>query len=1055
MEKKGWLALAILFAVITIVLLILVIVLPIVTKEDEGKDEWHKQSLPKKDNTELWASFPGKLQTKTIHTFSILDYTEIKNKAKIKNTVVLEETTKYDNFDFPDKEKKVYFDAKSTFTLNSNQKEKNEEINTMNLGLFEALETISNPPLYQKSINSIHYLFLKAFQSADIFIRHLFASSFYKSFIIDEQKVLANILNNVDSEKSKKILSTATEYAEYSFKSVTGFYQWVKILGKQEEIEAASWLRSLFELTTEEINSIIGDDKYLNNQFEQFNKDLATTYKCKESKCGNELIYTQLISGEVIKTTIPSLDSLKALYKEINENIYPFYSSPELNIYFEEYKEKKGQSDIKYDDYKVDLNTLEKLLEQNSELSLLSANNSALFLSLVQTKDEEKINKVFGLTLKQSLFLCDYLYEFLPKLFLYQEFKDGEKIYTINPGARAYYNLIEKYVEQTYYPLIHTEHNIYNLFFAKYVWRGLHYSLLNLSMEYDDEDICPLLMQHALDDGRKVLKICSDPVTAFNTPLEILKWYDPYPCVKSGDESKCNMTVIEHLRSIVYITEDEIKSIYDQGGLGKLFEDNDSALKQAFNCDGECTNDYLCKIQFWKSGVTQNLPSGISKTDTLNEIFPDEFPIPMELTYFAKQIGYTDGEFLEEDINDLISLSPAKVSGILKEENYEAFNNKVKIEKEYTLVMAGKESKEKRYNAMNVLSNAFLFSKDIGSKYDNADNVLQGSSTDKKYLDFLSSGEYYENYKPGIQRTTGFNFGINLNSDDNTTILYDRYGICTEDNSNIRKIISINECPFLNIKKLEYNYLTNDYTYINSPLFNFQTLTGDKSFIDGFQYDHDRKAIYYYDKISSRPFKFDYKEEVDYGDESCRKYVLDKNDIANGINEKDDLEANKALLSQKLNKPFVVTVGKDDLNTEVEDEISTENYICVQPDSNMVLDSKINFVYSLYTKKYGFIDSNIENEKIYPIFIYNRNYKVDMQSFNSIFEEEEEKKLGTAFSVCGFIGVVLLCLLACFFFYKYWTYRRQGISLNEGTSTQNLINDTREPTTNTKIEALD
>ena len=64
--------------------------------------------------------------------------------------------------------------------------------------------------------------------------------------------------------------------------------------------------------------------------------------------------------------------------------------------------------------------------------------------------------------------------------------------------------------------------------------------------------------------------------------------------------------------------------------------------------------------------------------------------------------------------------------------------------------MNRKASQEKRYDAMNVLNNVFLLSKDISSKYDNADNVLQGSSIDKKYLDFLSSGEYYEKYKPGI-----------------------------------------------------------------------------------------------------------------------------------------------------------------------------------------------------------------------------------------------------------------------------------------------------------------
>ena len=49
------------------------------------------------------------------------------------------------------------------------------------------------------------------------------------------------------------------------------------------------------------------------------------------------------------------------------------------------------------------------------------------------------------------------------------------------------------------------------------VANDIDYKLLNASMEYDDEDTCPLLTQHILDDGRKVLQICSDPVTSFKT----------------------------------------------------------------------------------------------------------------------------------------------------------------------------------------------------------------------------------------------------------------------------------------------------------------------------------------------------------------------------------------------------------------------------------------------------------------------------------------------------------------------------------------------------------
>ena len=122
----------------------------------------------------------------------------------------------------------------------------------------------------------------------------------------------------------------------------------------------------------------------------------------------------------------------------------------------------------------------------------------------------------------------------------------------------------------------------------------------------------------------------------------------------------------------------------------------------------------------------------------------------------------------------------------------------------------------------------------------------------------------------------------------------------------------------------------------------------------------------------------------------------------------------------------------------------------------MVFDSKINFVYALYTKNYGFIDSNIDNDKLYPIFTYNRNYEVNINSFNSIFEEKEEKKLGSTFIISGVILIVLLALISCFFFYKYFTYSRKRISLNNEDQSQALINDTRGPTSGgTKIEALD
>lgn len=49
------------------------------------------------------------------------------------------------------------------------------------------------------------------------------------------------------------------------------------------------------------------------------------------------------------------------------------------------------------------------------------------------------------------------------------------------------------------------------------------------------------------------------------------------------------------------------------------------------------------------------------------------------------------------------------------------------------------------------------------------------------------------------------------------------------------------------------------------------------------------------------------------------------------MNEKGDLDSGKAFISQKLNKPFVITAGKDGLSDELSEKISDENYICIEP----------------------------------------------------------------------------------------------------------------------------
>ena len=1031
MDKKILLVLSILFAIIAILFLVLVIVLPS-EKVDDAKEECKEHSTPAEVNENLWASFPGELKTKNLHTFQIFEYSTEEQKAFLKDGVKLEETTKYENINYSGN--KIDFDAVSTFEISKDNLKKNEKINTFSLGLFETLETLSNPQIYQKGISSIEYLIRKAFQSQDLFVRHLFAYNL--SITLTQEQIKTLYLNGVDSAKHDKIFNLDSEY---SLKTALGFDNWAKLLGNEEKIKNAKWLTDLFGLTDKEIDSIFGNDKNLYTDCIKFYKKIEDEF-CPKDKttCGHYIIYNQLISRAV--TNKFNLESLEELYSKIKPDYYPFDKSPEFYYYTTEYKNKYNK---KIDAADITVEQLSKLIDKNSEFSLLSANNSIFFLSKVQINDLKAIVDRYNLANEETvLYLCSYFYEYLPKLLLYPKINQNEEVY-ISPMARTYSMMALDGIKKTYYHMSKID-NFYDAIFTRLVWADLQKEFLNDSMEYDDEDICYLMFQQVLDDGRKVLKICSDPVTSFKSRDDIMKWFGPIFCnILGEDDSHCDKTVITHLKEIIYITESEIKSIFTQFNFEKYVTKNYKILNDYWK--DKCEDDeYLLKRQFWKSEVSLNLPE--KNSTTFYDIFPDIFPSPFELNYYLYQKKIIN-DIPENSIDLLITLNPKSTEDILDEDNYQAFNNIREFEKGLTKIINQNAEKGDQYKAFDAMNNLFLFEGDMISEYKGIEDILQGNNIeDKKYIDYLSKGEYYNNYKPKINKTTGFNFGFNLDTGNKVYVPYDKYSM---DRAHLRKIIGINNSPYLNIKKAEYDYISNDYIYVDTPILNYQTLKGDKSFVDGFEYNHEEDAIYYFDRMSSRPYKFTYTEEIDYKDQTCKKYVLDTSNIADNINEKD--ESQKAFISQKFNKPFVISVGKEGLDhIDIIDDISTENSIYVETYSNMVLRSEINLVYSLYTKNYGYLYPEIKNDKSYPLFVYQKVYDVDIDSFNEAFPSiNSSKDFKTIFLVIGIIIIVISCCLCIFFCYKYYTHRRSRISLlPEDTPDTKLINDSRDATLN-------
>ena len=1038
---------------IVTVMIILVIVLPIMLKTKKAND-FTEKCFPTINNTNLWAKFPGALKSNLSHTYEIFDY-KSQSKENLKNSYEIEvksnfsilEEIVYSNF--TKDEDTIFFNANRSYKYLEEKGKPDEKIkiNSINMGLFEALETLAFPQLYKIGINSIHYLLTRTLIEPDLFIRELFTCKLFNE--LDDNIIRTKILNNLPDEKIDKILSIDDKFKNYSFKTYPGLFQWIKILGLSDKISKSDWLSELFELSKEEIDSILDNSNaYLITEYKQYNSDLGTKFNCEnKEQCGIELLYTQIIDGSVISSLNLEVKDYLSLNNILETQYYPFSKTPEMIYYFKEKYEKED-----FNSYSPTKEQLDNLLNSQSKYCLLSSNNSINFLYLNKTKERTK-QKILDLTDNQMDFLSDYFYKRLPEIFLYPSINTeknknfGEESIKVEPVAKIASNMFQSIVDKTYKYM--SKINLYNYVLVKSIEKNL-----KKKTNYNEfDEICPIIMQKILDDGKKVNKICSDINISFNTEESLLKWIEPYYCLKDKNDTKCNMYIIDYLKGLVYITEDEINKIFSEENLGGAFDYGLESIKNNYNCGDRCDeNDYLLKLQFWTGIITSNASDAFTKTDTIKDWFPEEIPYPIEISYYQKKYGNTD-EFTESDIDFMINLL-SKTENKYDLENSNSFAYTLDLEKKYSLYMNNKE-RTSLINLVDFLIDVFIFknennnndnSQSLLVEYSSIKNLLQGNNEeDKSWINYLSSGNYFDNFKPNFEKTTGLDIGINLDTKKQENFDFDYYGINTKNlNYDKRKFNKMNDLLTLNIKKQEFDYLQNKYINLISPTFNFESLLGLRQFSDGFQYDNHLKVLYYYDTISSRPLRFLYASEEKYKNKiKCKKYELDIEELFAGLNEYLDTEKKieKALITQKVNKPFVISTDFDNLkkfgfNKKLKED-KIDNYICVDPISDMVIDSNINLIYGIYARKFGFLNKEIENEEIYPIFTYQRKYEVEVNSYEAQFPGVTEYyKNMTVFIIIGVIVILIFAALAILAFF-YW-YKKSKESKKESMK-QSLV----------------
>ena len=96
----------------------------------------------------------------------------------------------------------------------------------------------------------------------------------------------ANVSVGIDEDTLSSIIGQLN--GDYSLKNIEGFFQWIKIMGLTNKISNTKWLTNLFNLTKEEIYSVLENENvFLITQYKEYNSDIVKDFDCEnKTQCG-------------------------------------------------------------------------------------------------------------------------------------------------------------------------------------------------------------------------------------------------------------------------------------------------------------------------------------------------------------------------------------------------------------------------------------------------------------------------------------------------------------------------------------------------------------------------------------------------------------------------------------------------------------------------------------------------------------------------------------------------------------------------------------------------
>ncbi len=296
----------------------------------------------------------------------------------------------------------------------------------------------------------------------------------------------------------------------------------------------ADWLKDNFELSSVDINNIIGSQSYLYRFYQYFLNYLKFSFKCHDDKdCVNQLVYKQLFDGSITKQL--NIENIQDLYYKINSTYYPFLKTPEMKKYFEgEFKYKmRNLNNTRFENYTfenmgIDLDIVKALIS-GVKTNLLKSENAIDFVFYNYTKNLYSSYLKFNIqTLDQLFFFSDYFMNFLPSVYLYPAFEvqsdnNITSTYYGNKLSNALVSLIPIAVNESIEKI---KNNIESVLISRIAYH-------KLKSEENFIDCWDIFITVTHNNREKVDKICSNPQLNLGSYESIKKWVYISDCLYS------------------------------------------------------------------------------------------------------------------------------------------------------------------------------------------------------------------------------------------------------------------------------------------------------------------------------------------------------------------------------------------------------------------------------------------------------------------------------------------------------------------------------------------